>query len=46
MEFARKEVHLNEHETNVSHVALCYEGLAIGDSDNAALSVLQHVLGL
>merc|ERR1711931_401480 len=45
LEFAGKEVHLNEHQTNVSHVALCYQGLAIGDSDNAALSVLQHVLG-
>lgn len=46
LEFAGKEVHLNEHQTNVGHVALCYQGLAIGDSDNAALSVLQHVLGI
>jgi len=42
--FAGREVHIDE-ESDVSHVALAYEGLALGDSGNYALGVLQNILG-
>lgn len=42
--FAGKEVHIDV-ESDVSHVALAYEGLALGDPGNYALGILQNILG-
>ena len=42
--FAGRECHINK-ATDISHVALGFEGLTLGDDDNAALSVIQYALG-
>jgi len=43
--FAGRECHINK-ATDISHVALGFEGLTLGDDDNAALSVIQYALGV
>lgn len=42
--FAGREVHIDV-ESDVSHVAIAYEGLALGDPGNYALGILQNILG-
>jgi len=43
-QFAGREVHV-DRDSEISHVAIAYQGLNIGHQSNAALSVLQHILG-
>lgn len=42
--FAGKEVHVDD-DSAVSHAAIVYNGLPLGDRSNPAMGVLQHILG-